>query len=161
MAKNATTCNAGLEDIINVPVLNTKLIEKNHLNNNKVNLTGQNAIAAAASQAIAATQQLSFGRRSASLRASYEAINNSPLLTNFCNMAPKIEEMNETNMDWNKSKKTRIKKRTSSNTYINEENDDSSETVTSEKNEPLYCYCRTISHGDMIFCENKRVIISV
>ena len=35
---------------------------------------GGNAIAAAASQAIAATQQLS-GRRSSSLKASYEAIN--------------------------------------------------------------------------------------
>lgn len=33
-----------------------------------------NAIAAAASQAIAATQQLQQGRRTASLKASYEAI---------------------------------------------------------------------------------------
>jgi len=36
---------------------------------------GGNAIAAAASQAIAATQSMQQGRRSASLKASYEAIN--------------------------------------------------------------------------------------
>lgn len=36
---------------------------------------GGNAIAAAASQAIAATQQMQQGRRTASLKASYEAIN--------------------------------------------------------------------------------------
>lgn len=36
---------------------------------------GSNAIAAAASQAIAATQQMQQGRRTASLKASYEAIN--------------------------------------------------------------------------------------
>lgn len=36
---------------------------------------GGNAIAAAASQAIAATQQMQHGRRTASLKASYEAIN--------------------------------------------------------------------------------------
>lgn len=36
---------------------------------------GGNAIAAAASQAIAATQQLATGRRTSSLKASYEAIN--------------------------------------------------------------------------------------
>jgi len=36
---------------------------------------GNNAIAAAASQAIAATQQMQQGRRTASLKASYEAIN--------------------------------------------------------------------------------------
>ena len=36
---------------------------------------GGNAIAAAASQAIAATQQLVPGRRTSSLKASYEAIN--------------------------------------------------------------------------------------
>ncbi|RWS31133.1 Inhibitor of growth protein 3-like protein [Leptotrombidium deliense] len=36
---------------------------------------GHNAIAAAASQAIAATQQMQQGRRTASLKASYEAIN--------------------------------------------------------------------------------------
>ncbi|XP_077498120.1 inhibitor of growth family, member 3 [Amblyomma americanum] len=38
---------------------------------------GSNAIAAAASQAIAATQQMQQGRRTASLKASYEAINAS------------------------------------------------------------------------------------
>lgn len=36
---------------------------------------GGNAIAAAASQAISATQQMQQGRRTASLKASYEAIN--------------------------------------------------------------------------------------
>ena len=36
--------------------------------------TGGNALAAAASQAIAATQQLVPGRRTSSLKASYEAI---------------------------------------------------------------------------------------
>lgn len=36
---------------------------------------GGNAIAAAASQAIAATQHMQQGRRTASLKASYEAIN--------------------------------------------------------------------------------------
>ncbi|XP_060523460.1 inhibitor of growth protein 3 isoform X2 [Cylas formicarius] len=39
------------------------------------NLGAGNAIAAAASQAIAATQQMQQGRRTASLKASYEAIN--------------------------------------------------------------------------------------
>ncbi|XP_064487146.1 inhibitor of growth protein 3-like isoform X2 [Ornithodoros turicata] len=39
--------------------------------------SGSNAIAAAASQAIAATQQMQQGRRTASLKASYEAINAS------------------------------------------------------------------------------------
>lgn len=41
------------------------------------NIAAGNAIAAAASQAIVATQQMQQGRRTASLKASYEAINGS------------------------------------------------------------------------------------
>ncbi|CAG2158887.1 unnamed protein product [Oppiella nova] len=57
---------------------------------------GNTAIAAAASQAIAATQQMQQGRRTASLKASYEAINN----VGFSNEMPKLSNSLVSGLLW-------------------------------------------------------------
>ncbi|XP_063220087.1 inhibitor of growth protein 3 [Bacillus rossius redtenbacheri] len=74
---------AALPEPKSVPVISVPVSQATALPSSSSNVgynlghigAGGNAIAAAASQAIAATQQMQQGRRTASLKASYEAIN--------------------------------------------------------------------------------------
>ncbi|XP_044593304.1 inhibitor of growth protein 3-like [Cotesia glomerata] len=135
---------------------------------------GGNAIAAAASQAIAATQQMQQGRRTASLKASYEAINTgggvhaaefSKELAGAAQTA--IAAIQETTKK-HKKKVTTV----SSSSVIGAAaqpavspsivttpvataiTDPDNPDWTYDPNEPRYCICDQVSYGDMVACDN-------
>ncbi|KAF7993125.1 hypothetical protein HCN44_005906 [Aphidius gifuensis] len=136
---------------------------------------GGNAIAAAASQAIAATQQMQQGRRTASLKASYEAINTgggvhanefSKELAGAAQTA--IAAIQETTKKHHKKKVTTSVPSssvvatvaqpspsppitTATTTITDPENPD----WTYDPNEPRYCICNQVSYGDMVACDNS------
>lgn len=129
----------------------------------------------AASNALAATQQLQTGRRTSSLKASYEAINAG---FNHFNFLPGIDEddemgsssflrqSSEHNDFEQANKKARLsnKKNRATNQYnLNANNVSTNEMgnelwTTSTNDESRYCHCQNISYGEMIFCENPEVI---
>ena len=157
---------------------NSKLTaDRNSLNNSnklKVTIPG-NAIATAASQAIAATQQMQLGRRTASLKASYEAINSG--YPNFNLNSLRIDDSDSNNYmknsyDANDSdranKKARLNKRSHTSSLYNPElsnNSISSDAINPLEpvigDEPRYCVCNNVSYGDMIYCENQQVSLSL
>ena len=158
--------------------INSKLAsEKNSQGQKmKVNLSNNSAIVAAASQAIAATQQMNLGRRTASLKASYEAINSGFANYNFSPIQidsdPNaqnsfLRHVNELGDFEPSNKKARLNKRSRTSSQYNPEmsNSTSSEAinhegdtwVSNDEPEPRYCICNNISYGEMIYCENKLV----
>lgn len=152
-------------------------VDKNVLNPRiKCNLPGNNAIInAAASQAIVATQQMQLGgRRTASLKASYEAINSGSGFHNFnLNSNYKFED-NESNShsvlknpnelyDLEKmSKKSRLNKKIRTSSQYNLEFKDLKLETDGGENlvntdEQRYCICNGFSYGEMIYCESQTV----
>jgi len=121
-----------------------------------------NAIAAAASQAIAATNQLSSGRRTASLKASLDAIAGGPF-SPFDGLGIDSSSAGQKN-----------NKRIRSSSQFNEVSSDSSDATlggrsglfdngeaatplagwTPDPDEPTYCICNQVSYGEMIACDN-------
>lgn len=156
---------------------NSKLASEKNLSQGqkvKVNLSNNSAIVAAASQAIAATQQtMQMGRRTASLKASYDAINTGFANFNFhpiqIESDPNVDnsflrQVNELNDFDNSNKKSRPNKRSRTSSQYNSEVNDSSSFVSlntdASKNEDkleIYCICNGFSYGDMICCENITV----
>ncbi|OTF82356.1 hypothetical protein BLA29_011469, partial [Euroglyphus maynei] len=132
-----------------------------------MNLSGSNAIAAIASQAIVQTSQSNtVGRKTASLKASYEAINSNNGLSNFYqfNANRSDEERNggDQSEPMDRLKRSRIRRNRTSNQFnsnLDLSNPGSSDGANADynMNEPRYCYCDSISYGEMIFCENKDV----
>ena len=140
---------------------------------------GGNAIAAAASQAIAATQQMQQGRRTASLKASYEAINmglhtqefsvGRELLANAELHQAAQQALAATTGQTNVEQKRN--KRKSQHTQQHQElltqppDEIIEETVvestveapdwTFDPSEPRYCLCNQVSYGDMVACDNE------
>ncbi|KAL2746523.1 inhibitor of growth protein 3 isoform X2 [Vespula maculifrons] len=136
---------------------------------------GGNAIAAAASQAIAATQQMQQGRRTASLKASYEAINTGGVhaaefsreLAGAAQTA--IAAIQETTKKNKKKVNAAIPSSsviaatvqqpvsppvvttTTTTTVTDSDNTD----WTYDPNEPRYCICNQVSYGDMVACDNS------
>ncbi|KAL0274750.1 UNVERIFIED_CONTAM: hypothetical protein PYX00_002801 [Menopon gallinae] len=133
---------------------------------------GGNAIAAAASQAIAATQQMQQGRRTASLKASYEAINTGVHahelsigreLAGAAHTA--LQATQEAARKHNKSVYNRRAAAAASpvvempaeeempvvDSNLDAENPD----WTYDPNEPRYCICNQVSYGDMVACDNE------
>lgn len=134
---------------------------------------GGNAIAAAASQAIAATQQMQQGRRTASLKASYEAINTGGVhaaefsreLAGAAQTA--IAAIQETTKKHKKKVTATVPNTsviaaavqqpvtppivTTANTVTDSDNPD----WTYDPNEPRYCICNQVSYGDMVACDNS------
>ncbi|XP_035726819.1 inhibitor of growth protein 3-like isoform X2 [Vespa mandarinia] len=136
---------------------------------------GGNAIAAAASQAIAATQQMQQGRRTASLKASYEAINTGGVhaaefsreLAGAAQTA--IAAIQETTKKHKKKVNAAIPSSsviaatvqqpvsppvvttTTTTTVTDSDNPD----WTYDPNEPRYCICNQVSYGDMVACDNS------
>lgn len=141
---------------------------------------GSNAIAAAASQAIAATQQMQQGRRTASLKASYEAIHIGVNPINEFSIGRELAASATLPHE-----PPRKKKKTSSSTNasaavtslgptisqgslhsspapledysdivdpIIEGNPDSMDFM--DPNEPRYCICNQVSYGYMVACDN-------
>ncbi|XP_056632425.1 inhibitor of growth protein 3-like isoform X1 [Diorhabda sublineata] len=142
------------------------------------------AIAAAASQAIAATQQMQQGRRTASLKASYEAINTGGHghefgigreLAGAAQTA--IQAIQQDHVNNKKKHKKWSAGGTSSgsssastvpaavaavptpespNVDSNSQNADVADGEWSyDPNEPRYCLCNQVSYGDMVACDNQ------
>jgi inhibitor of growth protein 3 len=127
---------------------------------------------------------MQMGRRTASLKASYEAIN-SGLNPNLYSFNPLRDHSPNSSMNrsdifgYDSSLKSgsRNNKRartsqygsdTSSNSHITVNNvfeDNSSEGLegngppdwTYDPNEPRYCICNNVSYGEMIACDNEDV----
>ncbi|KYN06712.1 Inhibitor of growth protein 3 [Cyphomyrmex costatus] len=134
---------------------------------------GGNAIAAAASQAIAATQSMQQGRRSASLKASYEAINTGGVhaaefsreLAGAAQTA--IAAIQETTKKHKKKVTATVPSSsviattvqqpvsppvvTTTTQVVDPDNPD----WTYDPNEPRYCICNQVSYGDMVACDNS------
>lgn len=142
---------------------------------------GGNAIAAAASQAIAATQQLS-GRRSSSLKASYEAINLGVQANEFsigrelagAAQAAIASTSFEHDTPSRKSNKKNQQQQELMNSpgasagYLDvlggQDNSNASFPSTDQEwnydpNEPRYCICNQVSYGDMVACDNDDVSV--
>ena len=145
---------------------------------------GGNAIAAAASQAIAATQQLS-GRRSSSLKASYEAINlglqsnefsigrelagaaqAAVASTNFESQQQQQQNTKKTKLKTNKSQQQQDLLNSPGgflDVLGGQDNSNQSFGASTDQewgvdpNEPRYCICNQISYGDMVACDNEDV----
>ena len=133
---------------------------------------GGNAIAAAASQAIAATQQLS-GRRSSSLKASYEAINLGVQTNEFTigrELAGAAQAaIASTSFDPDPRQNPRKDKDVMNSPgggYLDVlGGQDSNASYSTDQewnydpNEPRYCICNQVSYGDMVACDNDDVSI--
>jgi len=152
------------------PIFGTKQLssDKNSISQKiKCNLTGNNPFAAAASQAIAATHTQKLGRTTASLKASYEAINSGFSNFNLNQMRLDDSDPNAQNIllksEYMDSDKTNKKSRISKKGRITQYNFelDGNVEVTNEiinpANEPRYCFCNNVSYGEMIYCENTLV----
>uniref|UniRef100_A0A146L453 Inhibitor of growth protein n=1 Tax=Lygus hesperus TaxID=30085 RepID=A0A146L453_LYGHE len=140
---------------------------------------GGTAIAAAASQAIAATQQMQQGRRTASLKASYEAIHGSgggsgpggpggvaPELSISKELAgaaqTAIAAIQDTHKK-NKKKSTVLSTGTppiASPVSVPSPDPTLSTAIVEraesyDPNEPRYCICREVAFGTMVACDSK------
>ncbi|CAN7940809.1 unnamed protein product [Ixodes pacificus] len=129
---------------------------------------GSNAIAAAASQAIAATQQMQQGRRTASLKASYEAINASlqSLTSREFTMGSK-DIGSLTSLTPPPAPPTPQPSPNPTPVPVappplvaGEDSGDSLLLLDDnldwgcDPNEPRYCICNQVSYGDMVACDN-------
>ncbi|XP_017482776.1 PREDICTED: inhibitor of growth protein 3-like [Rhagoletis zephyria] len=138
----------------------------------KLNIPGTNAVNPlafnAASHALAATQQLPIGRRTSSLKASYEAINSGFANFNYTSGMNDHESNSNSFLRQNSehseyeqaNKKSRMsnKKNRATNQYNLDANNTTTTEVVSDwaSDEPRYCVCNNISYGEMIFCENSQ-----
>ena len=143
--------------------------------------TGSNAIAAAASQAIAATQQLT-GRRTSSLKASFEAINLG-VQTHEFSIGRELAGAAQTaiastsfadSQNYGPPKKKKSKSTEQvldvvtggllDDSLLEPGNSGSDlfqkdQEWTYDPNEPRYCICNQVSYGDMVACDNEDVRI--
>uniref|UniRef100_A0A1B6LU34 Inhibitor of growth protein n=1 Tax=Graphocephala atropunctata TaxID=36148 RepID=A0A1B6LU34_9HEMI len=138
---------------------------------------GGTAIAAAATQAIVATQQMQQGRRTASLKASYEAINSivGGVTVNTSHdigiskeLAGAAQNAIATIQDTSKKNKKKSSSASSSSGQstammsIQAPVQSQAEPSTSSRNdssydpnEPRYCICNEVAYGGMVACDNK------
>lgn len=133
---------------------------------------GGNAIAAAASQAIAATQSMQQGRRSASLKASYEAINTGVHAAEFSReLAGAAQTAIAAIQETTKKHKKKVTATVPSSSVIAatvqqpvsppvvtttmQVVDPDNPEWTCDPNEPRYCICNQVSYGDMVACDNS------
>ncbi|XP_030751644.1 inhibitor of growth protein 3-like isoform X2 [Sitophilus oryzae] len=134
------------------------------------NLGAGTAIAAAASQAIAATQQMQQGRRTASLKASYEAINTSGHefipreLAGAAQTAIQAIQQDHANhkKKQNSSSVQQVVAAPQPVTVpeisameVDTANAEVTDEWTYDPNERRYCLCNQVSYGDMVACDNE------
>jgi len=144
---------------------------QNVSNSNLSSLSCHNpSIAACASQAIAATHQLQ-GRRTASFKSTYEALNSGLQNMNDFNMS--YRESSGLNSNSSNSSLTnpsatsfsssqfnnegyypRMNKRIRTASHLNNDMTDTSEFNYTDTNEKRYCTCNEYSYGDMVACDN-------
>lgn len=134
---------------------------------------GGSAIAAAASQAIAATQQMQQGRRTASLKASYEAINSGSAgfsrTTDISSINRELSGAAQTAIAAaQQSNKQRNRRRGRQPSQIaveaaiiepiagtSSDMTDDSSAMDADPDEQRYCICNEVAFGDMVACDNK------
>ncbi|XP_046682094.1 inhibitor of growth protein 3-like [Homalodisca vitripennis] len=135
---------------------------------------GGTAIAAAASQAIAATQQMQQGRRTASLKASYEAINSggsgvgsggSGSHSHELSISKELAGAAQTAIAaiQDTSKKNKKQKVSVSSPAVPavvpspavSPQADRSSDLSYDPNEPRYCICNEVAFGGMVACDNQ------
>lgn len=140
---------------------------------------GGSAIVAAASQAIVATQQMQQGRRTASLKASFEAINSAGVPTASLSrtmssdgvvskelVAGAAQTAVAATQERRKKKRRRRRGNITSSSVENSADDSSPISAASSQaelaeeqatdpdpNEPRYCICNQIAFGDMVACD--------
>ncbi|XP_055334594.1 inhibitor of growth protein 3-like [Paramacrobiotus metropolitanus] len=107
---------------------------------------GAGVLARAATQAIAATQQMSHGRRTASLKASYEAaVRSTPTGTSRA-----VSTEGEENPARGGRKRG---SRASRKAEVDTETEDTG-TDTQDDDKLTYCFCKNPSFGFMVACDN-------
>ncbi|XP_054268462.1 inhibitor of growth protein 3-like isoform X1 [Macrosteles quadrilineatus] len=136
---------------------------------------GGTAIAAAATQAIAATQQMQQGRRTASLKASYEAINSvvsglSMSHSSELGISKELAGAAQTAIAAIQDTSKKNKKKSTTSTSVQpslpanlqmssqsstESSSSSRNDVSYDANEPRYCICNEVAYGGMVACDNK------
>lgn len=146
---------------------------------------GGSAIAAAASQAIAATQQMQQGRRTASLKASYEAIHSGSSTSSSSGTGSSHSHEISISKELAGAAQTAIaaiqdthKKHKKKSTILSSMSSSISATPASspasipspseppsassdknsesyDPNEPRYCICNEVAFGTMVACDNK------
>jgi len=144
---------------------------------------GNPAIAAAAAQAVAATQQMSQGRRTSSMKASYDLIKNPTVLPKDLTLnvnnsvsapstpepAPRSQRQKKKTdkaaalaaaQNQNQATATAAANQTVTPAASNTESEDVSGDVqvdewNADPNEPRYCLCNQVSYGDMVGCDNN------
>ncbi|XP_023248620.1 inhibitor of growth protein 3 isoform X2 [Copidosoma floridanum] len=134
---------------------------------------GGNAIAAAASQAIAATQHMQQGRRTASLKASYEAINTGGVhAAEFSReLAGAAQTAIAAIQESSKKKKKKVSSAVPNANVMTQQQVQQPAAAAAaasmdqvsvvadtdwpvDPNEPRYCICNQVSYGDMVACDN-------
>ncbi|XP_021955137.1 inhibitor of growth protein 3 isoform X1 [Folsomia candida] len=139
---------------------------------------GGNSLAAAASQAIAATQQMQQGRRTASLKASYDAVNlgihpaefsvGRELLTNNelhqaaqqalaatgCGGAEQKRNKRKSHHTQNQELMSQPPDELVDDTLVMDTTEPQDWTAFVDPSEPRYCICNEVSYGDMVACDN-------
>lgn len=136
---------------------------------------GGSAIAAAASQAIAATQQMQQGRRTASLKASYEAINSGSSGFNrtndISNMNRELSGAAQTAISAVQQTQKRHRRRRGQlsasaatkaavvkTAASAAEVADDGGSMDVDADETRYCICNEVAFGAMVACDNKNCL---
>lgn len=109
---------------------------------------GTGMLARAASQAIAATQQMPHGRRTASLKASYEAaVRNTPTNSSRGG-SPERDDISTKGDGRRRGPRAAARK-----VEVETETEDVG-TDTADDDNTLYCFCKHPSFGFMVACDN-------
>uniref|UniRef100_A0A672FVJ1 Inhibitor of growth protein n=1 Tax=Salarias fasciatus TaxID=181472 RepID=A0A672FVJ1_SALFA len=128
---------------------------------------GAGAITMAAAQAVQATAQMKDGRRTSSMKASYEAIKNNDFqlgrefslsresagYSSSALASTLTQTLTPSSASDSRGRKSNIK---SSNHQSSSSSSSSSSQVdwTYDPNEPRYCICNQVSYGEMVGCDN-------
>ncbi|XP_006820600.1 inhibitor of growth protein 3-like [Saccoglossus kowalevskii] len=134
--------------------------------------TGTNAIALAAAQAVSNTLQMQQGRRTASIRATYDALKSGADLTQMSgytglyNNATSTSSGEQKTADTTRTQRSKKQNTRNSSTCRAEPvpevvpQEPVPEPVVAEAdwtydpNEPRYCICNQVSYGEMVGCDN-------
>ncbi|KAJ3612131.1 hypothetical protein NHX12_020408 [Muraenolepis orangiensis] len=129
---------------------------------------GAGAITMAAAQAVQATAQMKEGRRTSSLKASYEAIKNNdfqlsrefsvssretasyPASALASTLTQTLTPATASDSRGRKSKSSELSQVSS----LPEADPNSQVDWTYDPNEPRYCICNQVSYGEMVGCDN-------
>ncbi|KAK2537086.1 Ing3 [Columba guinea] len=113
--------------------------------------SGAGAITMAAAQAVQATAQMKEGRRTSSLKASYEAFKNNDF------QLGREFSLSRDSTGYSSSALASTLTQTLSSSTTDSRSGRKSNQVdwTYDPNEPRYCICNQVSYGEMVGCDNQ------